>query len=128
MGANDLCDICKNGYNKTISGYEHYLRVTLDKVEKQLPRTFVQVLSIFNISGVWDAVRGDVYCTTLWKIIDTECPCLQDGSQVNRTMMDNGSVAINNILTRVAAEYNAKQNPGLYITVQPGMLPRCLHQ
>jgi hypothetical protein len=34
-----------------------------------VPRTFVQLLSIFNISGVWDVAQGDLYCKSLWSVL-----------------------------------------------------------
>jgi len=121
MGANDLCGVCHNGLPGTLANFEAHLRETLLQTQARIPRTFVQLISLFNISGVWDVAQKDIYCKTLWTVIKKECSCLQDGKPADRELMDQGSVGINNILLKVAAEYAAKNSSTFYVTVQPGL-------
>jgi len=121
MGANDLCGICRGPVNASVAQYEQTLRTLLDQVQARIPRTFVQLVSLFNISGVWDVAMGDLYCKTLWSVLKKECSCLQDGKAPDRQAMDDGSVGFNHALLRVAADYAAKNSSTFYVTVQPGL-------
>lgn len=53
IGANNLCSACYNSQSSDPDFFEAQLRQALQLIEKYLPRTFVNVIGIFNISGVW---------------------------------------------------------------------------
>jgi len=121
MGANNLCGICRTPINASVASYENYLRALLQQVEARIPRVFVNLVAIFNISGVWDVAQKDLYCKSLWAIIKKECSCLQDGKAEDRHAMDLGSVGLNQVMFKVAAEYAAKNSTSFYVVVQPGL-------
>lgn len=53
IGANNLCGACKGDANTKPAFFEENLRADLQLLEKNFPRTFVNVVGIFNVSGVW---------------------------------------------------------------------------
>lgn len=53
IGANNLCSACKNSQHSDPDFFESQLRQVLQLVEKNIPRVFVNLVGIFNISGVW---------------------------------------------------------------------------
>src|SRR5690606_11003903 len=57
IGANNECGACHYPSTSMPEYFEEQLRNTLNLVEQTLPRTFVNLITIFNISGVWYAGR-----------------------------------------------------------------------
>eukprot|EP01119_Soliformovum_irregulare_P020004 TRINITY_DN6429_c0_g1_i4.p1 TRINITY_DN6429_c0_g1~~TRINITY_DN6429_c0_g1_i4.p1 ORF type:complete len:165 (+),score=47.05 TRINITY_DN6429_c0_g1_i4:439-933(+) len=54
VGANNLCDACKpKDPLGTPEYWEAHLRQVLGLVQKHIPKVFVNLVTIFNISGVW---------------------------------------------------------------------------
>jgi len=121
MGANDLCGVCHGDVKAAIAAWEADFRNMVTQIKAQIPRVFVNVIGLFNISGVWDVAQKDLYCKTLWSVMKKECSCLQSGKAPDRAAMDQGSYLINQAITRVAAEWQAKNDTGFYIVVQPGL-------
>ena len=52
IGANNLCGVCKNETYSTPEWFEMHLRNALQLVKKSIPRVFVNLITIFNISGI----------------------------------------------------------------------------
>jgi hypothetical protein len=93
IGANNLCICCHNDSRGTPEYFEQNLRSILTTIQQTIPRTFVNVLTIFNISGVWTAGEQHDYCRVLWEGITTgECPCLLKYGAAERQTMDEMSV------------------------------------
>jgi len=122
IGANDICMACTNDSHSQPTVFERSLRNALDKVHQEIPRVFVNVLTIFNISGVWEAGQTKEYCVELWKHITAgECPCLTTGKAADRLAMDVHAVMFNNISQKVAADYASRGDPEFTVVVQPGV-------
>jgi len=121
IGANNLCGACRNDSHSQPAYFEAQLRAFLNQVQKTLPRTFVNVVTIFNISGVWTAGQQSEYCRILWHNITThECGCLTTGVEADRTSMDVHGVAFNAISEQLAVEFSGLNNPNFTVVVQPG--------
>ena len=53
IGANNLCPSCHGSAHSPPEFFEANLKAVLQQVEQQIPRVFVNLVTIFNISGVW---------------------------------------------------------------------------
>lgn len=71
IGGNDLCDICIDQVRHLPENYIKDIREGLDILHANLPRTFVNFVSILTVEDIKDMNRGLV-CKNLHK---TECPC-----------------------------------------------------
>lgn len=91
IGANNLCICCTKGntsgqtetYEKLLEYKLHLLFITviysgvLAQIKREIPRSFVNLVPIFNISGVYEAGQVREWCVILWKYFTMgECPCL----------------------------------------------------
>jgi len=121
LGANNLCNVCTGRPDSLPDKFEENLRLMLTNIEQRIPRVFVNLVGIFNISGVWDVHNTDLYCISLWSIMKKECGCLQSGKAADRQAIDNAAVAYNQRMFKVAAEFYAKRNPQFTVVVQPGL-------
>jgi len=122
IGANNLCGACRDDPRSQPAYFEAHLRAVLAQVEAQIPRVFVNLVTIFNISGVWYAGQTSEYCRILWHNLTThECYCLTTGVAADRDAMDIGGTAFNNISLSLAAEFAGHQNPNFTVVVQPGL-------
>jgi len=121
IGANNECGACGYSPESMPGFFEAQLRNTLNLVEQTLPRTFVQLVSLFNISGVWYAGQNDDYCRTVWWLFKKECGCVETGNKTDLDIMDLRSMQFNAIMVKLAAEFSSKNNPGFTVTVQPGL-------
>jgi len=122
IGANNLCICCHNDSRGTPQYYETQLRSILTTIQQSIPRTFVNVVTLFNISGVWYAGEQFEYCRALWTGITTgECPCLLKYGDAERQTMDDYAVAYGQVAAQVAAEFASKHDPNFTVVVQPGL-------
>jgi len=122
IGANNLCICCHNDSRGTPEYFEQNLRSILTTVQKNIPRTFVNIIGIFNISGVWDAGQQFDYCRLLWDGITIgECPCLLKFGAAERQSMDDHSVLYNQVAAKVASDFASQNNPNFTVVVQPGI-------
>eukprot|EP01116_Phalansterium_solitarium_P015453 TRINITY_DN3417_c0_g1_i1.p1 TRINITY_DN3417_c0_g1~~TRINITY_DN3417_c0_g1_i1.p1 ORF type:complete len:385 (+),score=79.76 TRINITY_DN3417_c0_g1_i1:102-1157(+) len=122
IGANNICPSCTNSSHGWPTTFESSLRQTLDKIHAEIPRVFVNMLTIFNISGVWYAGQTKLYCRELWQhVTQNECGCLTTGNETDLLLMDMHSVWFNAITEKVAAEYAALGDPHFTTVAQPGV-------
>jgi len=82
IGANNLCIACDPGKSNTSPDfYEQQLNQTINQLYQQVPRLFINLLPMFNISQVYYWVQTSEYCKRMWNTLSTnECPCLTDDS------------------------------------------------
>eukprot|EP00297_Palpitomonas_bilix_P012596 CAMPEP_0113908626 /NCGR_PEP_ID=MMETSP0780_2-20120614/26289_1 /TAXON_ID=652834 /ORGANISM="Palpitomonas bilix" /LENGTH=299 /DNA_ID=CAMNT_0000904121 /DNA_START=220 /DNA_END=1119 /DNA_ORIENTATION=+ /assembly_acc=CAM_ASM_000599 len=120
IGANNLCVACENGKNySNPDNYKAMLNQVLEQVHENIPRVFVNLMSVFNISQVhtWDDKSR--YCETVHKYVD-ECPCLEKGDAERQTM-DEYAVYFNQRLEEIESEWAAKAIPDFHVSLQPGI-------
>jgi phospholipase B1 len=119
IGANDICIGCRNRTSSLPENWAATVDAALDKIQKNIPRVFVNLVPLFNISQVWTLTRGHPYCEFVFKHIN-ECPCLRETDE-NRQIMDNLSMAYNEKLNELAAKWNALQLSDFAVSVQTYM-------
>ena len=71
IGGNDLCDYCKDRSLHTPEAYIGYLRDALDLLYRELPKTFVNLISVINVADIKYLNRG-LICTAIHSLV---CPC-----------------------------------------------------
>ncbi|XP_029453573.1 phospholipase B1, membrane-associated-like [Rhinatrema bivittatum] len=72
IGANDLCNYCRNKLMYSAEIIVSNMKTTLDILYKELPRAIINVVQIFWMEGVRDLSKGSASCVLL-KLL---CPCV----------------------------------------------------
>eukprot|EP00161_Ancyromonas_sigmoides_P000040 TRINITY_DN10026_c0_g5_i1.p2 TRINITY_DN10026_c0_g5~~TRINITY_DN10026_c0_g5_i1.p2 ORF type:complete len:195 (+),score=83.45 TRINITY_DN10026_c0_g5_i1:110-694(+) len=121
IGANNLCGACKNRSYAEPAFYEQQLELVLSKIHAQLPRSFVNVLPIFNLGQVARLAATSEYCRVVWKtILKTECMCLQgDSTPEDHAIVDARAAEFRARTLSVAAAWEAKALPDFAVRIQP---------
>jgi len=121
IGANNICPSCNNRTYSQPDFYEDYLEAILAQIYTNIPRTFVNVVPLFNISQVWTIHNTDPYCVFMWDTLcKGECGCLTDNSTAeDRAIMDQTSVEFNDRIYKVVNSWIAKDLPEFTVRVQP---------
>jgi len=124
IGANNLCNACvDNGHHWDSSPayFESHLDKVLGLVRKTIPRVFVNLITIFNISGVYYAGKTSEYCTIFHDLWKSECTCVETGKKWDLQTMDDFTVAYNKISEKLAKKYAGLNDPNYTVVVQPGL-------
>jgi len=122
IGANNLCGACEGKSDSSPDFFEAQFREILTQIEQLLPRTFVNVLLMFNVSQAYDIAMSSDYCYFMWDTICShECGCMTDLSKTekDRKMMDLYATEYNRRIYKVVAEWEAKKLPGMAVKIQP---------
>jgi len=75
IGGNNLCDFCTDGDRNSPDSYQKDLEATLDSIQSQFPRTFVNLISPPDVT-LLNEVSGGL-CSLLHSY---ECGCADDAS------------------------------------------------
>jgi len=121
IGANNICPACSNSSDSQPDYYEQQMELVIEKIYNQLPRTFVQIITMFNISQVYQFAMSSDYCEFMWDTFcEHECGCMTDNSTAyDRAMMDLRSVEFNQRIYKVAQRWQDMQLPEFTVKVQP---------
>eukprot|EP00043_Microstomoeca_roanoka_P012210 m.117465 g.117465 ORF g.117465 m.117465 type:complete len:349 (-) comp15427_c4_seq1:231-1277(-) len=115
IGANDICE-CDS---MTADQFRTELTAALTQARQTFPKTFVNIMTIFNISGVWDVRSDRLYCEAAVPILH-ECSCLENNSTKLQRMDDLG-LAVNQVTREVAAQFAALNDTQFTVVVQPAV-------
>eukprot|EP01096_Ripella_sp_DP13-Kostka_P000106 TRINITY_DN1015_c1_g1_i1.p1 TRINITY_DN1015_c1_g1~~TRINITY_DN1015_c1_g1_i1.p1 ORF type:complete len:431 (+),score=203.16 TRINITY_DN1015_c1_g1_i1:85-1293(+) len=121
IGANNMCVACHNGTNSTPEYFRQNLNATIAKMYAEIPRLWVNVLPMFNISQVYDWVQTSSYCKDMWRTLSSgECPC-QTGKATlqDRLLMDKAAQEYREVVWDLYYEWNAKNLTSFKFAVQP---------
>jgi lysophospholipase L1-like esterase len=118
IGANDLCIICDGRSAAQPEQWAQTIDQLVSQVHQRIPRVFLNLVSILNISQVYDAQQTSLYCRTVQRAVD-ECPCLEKHGDAGRQAMDDGSVAYNKALQQIAAKWAGMDDPEFTVVYQP---------
>lgn len=77
----------------TAAQFETQLTAAMTQIHQTFPKTFVNIMTIFNISGVWEVRKDRPYCEVAVPVLH-ECSCLENNKE-NLQRMDNLAVAVN---------------------------------
>ncbi|XP_006880749.1 PREDICTED: phospholipase B1, membrane-associated [Elephantulus edwardii] len=79
IGSNDLCHYCENPEAHSAEEYVRHLQQTLDIFYEELPRTFINVVEVMELTGLHQGQGGKC---TMPLAAQSNCSCLR-GSQEN---------------------------------------------
>lgn len=121
IGANDLCASCtfvKNFLDP--DEFEAHLGTVLEKVRTNIPRVFVQIVELFNLSQVYDLSLKTKICTDIHRVVFIECDCLfSPGANQTRQQVDEYAQAYNAKSRALAAQYQKLNYPDFTVVTQP---------
>jgi lysophospholipase L1-like esterase len=116
-----LCQACVNETRASPANYESSLDDALSHLQKEIPRVFVSVITLFNLSTVYNTFQTSDYCKNVRSsIFNTECLCIaKDYTPAGLQKVDDYAVQYNQILYKLASKYQAKKDPNFTVKVQP---------
>jgi len=121
IGANDLCGSCTLlGGFLTPDMFEAHLSNALEGIRLTIPRVFVQIVEIFNLSQVYDLSLKTKQCAAIHRAVFIECDCIFS-PLANRTRqaVDEYAQAYNERSRGLAAYYQKQNYPDFTVVAQP---------
>jgi len=79
IGGNDLCHFCKNTARYSPENYVSHIRTALDILHQELPRTFVNLVPLFDVTPVADMGKG-LICKGVHSVL---CDCARKEPEQN---------------------------------------------
>jgi len=123
IGANDACHLCEASNPPPVDIIADKFAITydaiIDKLQQQIPRLFINILPMFNASGLYYLTRNVTYCKDLHIIFPSECPCAFTSDIVKRTYMDSVLQAFNKRTYNIAQKWQKKHLDDFIVTMQP---------
>ncbi|XP_022094631.1 uncharacterized protein LOC110981397 [Acanthaster planci] len=83
VGGNDICEHCENPSNYTVEDYVFYITKALDHLHEKLPRTFVNVVGLLNITEL--VLQEQFICKLVHRIL---CGCILQLSEEERLALE----------------------------------------
>jgi len=121
IGANDICASCEfldKGF-RTPDEFSKYLLATLERVRTSIPRVFVNIIDIFNLSQVYTLSLQKPYCKDLHRDLFIECDCaFSPLANKTRTEMDIYSQAYNQKARELARYYQSQNLTDFAVVMQ----------
>jgi phospholipase B1 len=119
IGANDMCYICIPELEKavfTADKYEEKIRSLLQHIKETIPRTIVNMIHLFPVSGIHTLTKKDPHCKQLRSIpgFRLECSCAfmpEPLGLVTRRKMDSMTEQYNQRLKRIVDDFQASARP-----------------
>ncbi|KAI8888184.1 hypothetical protein K501DRAFT_173727 [Backusella circina FSU 941] len=107
IGSNDQCAACSGIFdsNVTPEAYGKYVDAAIQRIKKEIPKTVVNLLGTFKVSGVFPLTNGrEDYCALInGGVNEFECSCAS--SAENLAKMDALSDGYNAQLKAIAEKY-----------------------
>jgi phospholipase B1 len=121
VGTNDLCASCTfNLTYLTADDYENNLMGTLERIRTNLPRTFVNIVTGFNVSQAYDISLKTSRCANVSRPLFIQCDCIFDPKAgAIREEIDAHLTQFNQRAVNVAAYYQRKAYDNFAVVVQP---------
>ncbi|XP_008494803.2 phospholipase B1, membrane-associated [Calypte anna] len=126
IGGNDLCQYCLDKETYSVQKYVKHLQDTLDVFYEELPRVFVNMVEILEISGLRQMTASSSKCTLAAK---NACPCflnpeensseLQEIKRVNRDFQTEALQLINSGRYEQREDFAVVMQPFFRNTLMP---------
>jgi phospholipase B1 len=121
IGVDDLCASCT--YNLTYLSADDYmnnLMGTLERIRTTLPRTFVNLVSGFNVSQAYDLSLTISHCVNVTRPFFIQCDCLfHPANGYMREIIDSRITEYNQRAVTLAQYYQLKAYSDFAVVVQP---------
>ncbi|CDS07588.1 hypothetical protein LRAMOSA01537 [Lichtheimia ramosa] len=125
IGSNDQCASCLSPWKSEVTAekFGSYVEKAVDRIQKSIPRTIVNLVGSFKVSPVYSLTKGQDYCRPILNIPDAqlnrvECSCFL-GSDEDRSNMDDLADNYNAKLKAIYEKYKAQDNDTFAVTYQP---------
>jgi phospholipase B1 len=122
IGANDLCASCTFLEKKYLDPdeFEKHLSAVLEGIRTNIPRVFVNVVEMFNLSQVYDLSLKTPRCADIHRDLFIECDCIFGPEATkNRILVDTYVQEYNARSRGLAAYYQALGDPQFTVVAQP---------
>ncbi|KFR06463.1 Phospholipase B1, membrane-associated, partial [Opisthocomus hoazin] len=126
VGGNDLCQYCLDEETYSVQKYVKHLQDTLDVFYEELPRVFVNIVEILEISGLRQIAASSSECALTAK---AACPCflkpeensseLQEIERVNRDFQVEALQLVNSGLYEGREDFAVAMQPFFRNTLLP---------
>lgn len=125
IGFNDLCIGCSGDVPYiTVDDFETNLRYIIEEVRSKIPKVFVNLVEIFNMSMIYDKSKTMPHCVDVHRLLPIECLCVflegKLGDDTRRDV-DKYAAQYNERLRKLAKEYSEKNYQDFAVVVQPGI-------
>ncbi|XP_064403837.1 phospholipase B1, membrane-associated-like [Halichondria panicea] len=81
IGGNDLCNYCKEKVKKSAENYVKKIKEGLDIIRAELPRTYVNVVEILDVTKL-GALKTGLFCDLIHLAV---CPCVANSKYWSET-------------------------------------------
>jgi len=100
--------------------YEDHIVAVLEEVHQSIPRVFVSLVEMFNLSQVYDLSLKTKACVEIHRAFFVECDCIfKPDANATRQLVDDYVQAYNNRTRAVAKYYQALNDPSFTVVAQP---------
>jgi hypothetical protein len=118
IGANDLCQYCSNFQNRWNSRPQAYIndvKAALDILYDSLPRTMVNLVSVFHVELLRQTHKQSLFCLLTHSI---ECPCITNRN-FNAQQMETLVRSYQNLTRGIEASGTYDLREDFTVVVQP---------
>ncbi|NXT25381.1 PLB1 Phospholipase, partial [Syrrhaptes paradoxus] len=75
IGGNDLCKFCNNPVHYSPENYTYNLQISLDMLQREVPRAFVNLVTILSIASLRELYISENNTCPKW-LMRSQCPCV----------------------------------------------------
>jgi len=121
IGPNDLCSACSGNQSFTVADkFEKDLRDTIEKLRANVPRLLINLMEMFNLSGVYLAGLKNTFCKDIHRVLSLECDCIFS-AKANKTRQEIDELCqqFNQRMGKIANDYNGKNYSDFAVVTQP---------
>ncbi|GAN07733.1 phospholipase a2 [Mucor ambiguus] len=120
IGSNDQCASCNSSITDhvTATAYGQYVEAAIKRIKAEIPKTVVNLLGTFKVSGVFPLSAGQAYCVPNG-ILGNKNECSCSSSAENLAKMDALSDAYNQQLQTIADKYKGQPNGTFAVMYSP---------
>ncbi|CAO3686249.1 hypothetical protein CU097_013354 [Rhizopus azygosporus] len=110
IGSNDQCASCDSSMAQYVTpeAYGKYVEAAIQRIQKEVPRTVVNLLGTFKVSGVFPLTAGQTQYCKPNGLLENKLECGCSSSADNLASMDAVSDGYNQQLQAIAAKYPGK--------------------
>jgi len=101
IGGNDLCAACNGNSRNFPANYNNYIKTALDTLRAQMPRTFVNLISIVDVTLLYEVHDGD--CDFWHGVV---CKCGTSTDSKIRDLVRDYFLQYNELIAKTADSYN----------------------
>jgi phospholipase B1 len=123
IGANDACPLCMDiippSPAKAADAFIEKVAEVIQAAYEMFPRTFFNIVPIFNVSGVYNLSLESKYCERVHEGLPLECPCAFSSSQADRNYLDEVISEYTKRLIKLTEQWQSRKLTDFAVVYQP---------